>query len=101
MGAGLVPVRQHGEGRRFRELVVPLEAETSPVFARSLGIRDEAVADDANGVVRLRLLDGRVLGVLTVCLDSVRAVRPGPCAITTCESFQEAVVLGGRAVDLS
>ena len=74
------------------ELVVAAHPETAPVPAGTLGVLDQFVAQDAHRIVDLRLLDGRVLRVLTMRLHRVRTIAERPGAVAAAEGLQIAVV---------
>ena len=69
-----VAVGEDRERRRLQHPEVLAQPEPAAEPARALGVLDEREARDLDGVVQLRLLDRRVLGVLAVGLHRVRAV---------------------------
>ncbi len=92
-------VGEHGERRRPVEEEVLAQPEPAAEAPRAVGVVDEREPHDAHRVVELRLLDGRVLGVLAVRLHRVRAVALEPPAVAAAERLEEADVLVRDRVD--
>ena len=80
------------------ETVVAAHAEAAPAPAGAFGILHQLIAQDAHGIVDLGLLHRRVLGVLAMGLDRVRAVALRAPAIAAAERLQVAVIGPGARV---
>ena len=94
-------IREDGERRRPIEEEVLAQPEPAAEATRPLGVLDERQPVDAHRVVELRLLDGRVLGVLPMRLHGVRPVARVAAAVAAAERLEEADVLVRGAVDAS
>ena len=92
-------LRSIGKGGEHRfmsgEAVLAAQTQSATIFAGPLGVRDQGETGDANRIVDLGLLDRRVLGILKVSLNRVRAVGVVTSPVTAGQGLEVRVVLLG------